>query len=283
VTCSFGFPVDFALIAMNYFDRMLSRSNSLSRSKSEIQLLALTCFYLSVKLFQAGPILSIEQIAMISGFAYTSKEIASMEQTILHELKWCLYPPLTTDFLKPYLKILLSDTCFQFDIYYNEILNLAQQMANMVVMDYYFVAKQFLPSHVAAAIIINAISTVLPFSDLSTAHEITHVLSHVTGYPLKENEVFLCCERLWGLVNITNQTKVEATRFIPFTSNSAQIDYRPRSPTPHSPVAVSSSIALHGKNDAHFNKTIERSSLIEYNLLFSRHVQRVPNEPFLRI
>jgi Cyclin, N-terminal domain/Cyclin, C-terminal domain len=266
---------------MNYFDRMLSRSNSLSGSKSEIQLLALTCFYLAVKLFQTGPILSIEQISMISGFAYTSKEIVSMEQIILRELQWCLYPPLTSDFLRSYLKILLSNTCFHLDVYFNEIVSLAQEMTNVVVMDYYFVANQFLPSHVAVAIIINSIASVLPFSEFSTAHEITHVLTQVTGNPFKENEVFLCCERLWELMNISTHTKVDATRFISFTSSNAQIDQRQRSPTLHSPVAVSSSFAIHGENDSHFNKAIKRSPFVEYNLSFSVHLQSFPNETLL--
>lgn len=251
---------------MNYFDRMLSRSSSLSGSKSEIQLLALTCFYLTVKLFQTGPILSIDQISMISGFVYTPTEIVSMEKKVLSELEWSLYPPLASEFVRPYLKIILSQSRLHLDIKYDEIVSLAFKMMNVVVMDYYFVANQFPPSHVAAAIIVNAILTVLPFtSELLTVQETTGVLSQLTGYSMKENDVFLCCQRLWELTNINNDAKIDnCTRPISCTLTSTQVDHGPKSPTPYSPVAASS-FAIRGENSAHFNRKMERPSFRTYN------------------
>jgi Cyclin, N-terminal domain/Cyclin, C-terminal domain len=270
VTSCFGFPNEFAAIAMNYFDRVLSRSNPLPCSKSEIQLLALTCFYLSVKLFQAGPILSTEQICMISGYVYVPAEIVAMEQNILRKLEWCLYPPLPSEFLRPYLKILLCHANSPLPLYYDEILNLALEMMNALVFDYYFVAGQFPSSHVAVAAIVNAMLTVLPLSpEQPTIHEATRILSQLTGYKLDESAVFLCCKRLWGLMNKNCHQNWDLTMTPSYSSSCIRRDHRTGSPTPSSPIGVVASITILNDNEKAIYRPIEQSSAQSYNFFLS--------------
>lgn len=243
VTSCFGFPTNFAVIAMNYFDRVLSRSNALPNTKSEIQLLALSCFYLSVKLFQAGPILSTEQICMISGFAFVPSQIVEMEQKILRELNWCLYPPTALDFLEPYLQILLCCNNLSIQFYASEIMATAEEFVNEMTLDYYFIANQCLPSHIAVAALVNAIFTIVPNNDTApNIHELTHILSQVCDYRIDEQDVILCCERLLRLMNTSYEQNLDESIRDPYhTLSSVTHDsYHKDSATPNSPVAVQS-------------------------------------------
>jgi Cyclin, N-terminal domain/Cyclin, C-terminal domain len=212
------------MIAMNYLDRVLSRSDLLSYSKQEVQLLALTCFYLTVKLFQAGPILSTQQISMISGGTYSAKQVAAMEQRMLFILDWCLHPPCAADFLRPYFTILLCHKSVPSDLYSFEVVDLALGMLSAATLDYFFVAYQLPPSHLAAAALLNAMRSILPISNsLPTVHDITRVLTQYTGCPLNEGQVNICCERLWDILEASGHGHWSPTAATPSSH---------RSPTP---------------------------------------------------
>jgi hypothetical protein len=258
VTSSFGFPNDFAVIAMNYFDRVLSRSNPLPNSKQEIQLLALTCFYLSVKLFQAGPILSTDQICMISGYAFLPAQIVAMEQRILRTIDWCLYPPTPSEFLQPYIQILLCHSSFPFDLYGLDILELSQSIVNELILDYYFVANQCLPSHIAVAAIINAMATILPINAyIPSIHDAVQVLTHYTRYQFNERDIVLYCHRLWGLMNTNQQHDFDKAMIISYNTSFSNIDHRSNSPTPNSPVGVTSYSTFNYKDEPNHNYLYE--------------------------
>ena len=244
VTSCFGFPNNFAVIAMNYFDRVLSRTNPLPNTKDEIQLLALTCFYLVVKLFQAGPILSSDQICMISGFAFSPSQIVAMEQTILVSLDWCLYPPTAFEFIEPYLKLLLNYTNLPLQRYANEIMKATEEFVNEATLDYYFIANQFLPSHIAVAALINAIFTIVPNNyNRLTIHDLTTILSQLCDHHIDEQNVVFCCERLLRLMNATShEQNLDAKMSDPYRTLSPTPSdlYHTDRVTQHSPVAVTS-------------------------------------------
>ena len=228
---------------MNYFDRVLSRRNSLPNTKSEIQLLALSCFYLSVKLFQAGPILSTEQICMISGFVFVPSQIVETEQKILRELDWCLNPPTALEFLGPYLQILLCCSSLPLQLYAKEIMEAAEEFVNEMTLDYYFIANQLLPSHVAVAALVNAIFTIVPNKDSApTIHDLTRILSQICDYMIDEQDVILCCERLLRLMNTSNEYHFDKTMSDPYQTLSVipNGSYHTDSVTPNSPVAITS-------------------------------------------
>jgi hypothetical protein len=231
------------MIAINYFDRVLSRSVSLPNTKSEIQLLALSCFYLSVKLFQAGPILSTEQICMISGFVFLPSQIVQTEQKILRALNWCLYPPTALEFLQPYLQILVCCNNQSLQYYASEIMETAEAFVNEMTLDYYFIANQFLPSHIAVAALVNAIFTIVPNNDSTpTIRDLTLSLSRMCDYRIDEQDVILCCERLLRLMNASNEHNLDETICNLYRTPSAipTDTYHTDTFTPNSPVAVTS-------------------------------------------
>jgi Cyclin, N-terminal domain/Cyclin, C-terminal domain len=244
VTSCFGFPNNFAVIAMNYFDRVLSRSNPLPNTKAEIQLLALSCFYLVVKLFQAGPILSPEQICMISGFAFSPSQIVDMEQMIILTLDWCLYPPTALEYLEPFLQILLKCSDLPLQTYASEIMATAEEFINEMTLDYYFIANQFLPSHVAVAALVNAIFTIMPKNNITLAiHDLSRMFSQICDYHIDEQDVVFCCERLLRLINATTsyEHSSDAKMSDPYETPDIQnIRYHSNSVTLRSPVTVTS-------------------------------------------
>jgi Cyclin, N-terminal domain/Cyclin, C-terminal domain len=231
------------MTAMNYVDRVLLRRNPLPTTKSEVQLIALTCFYLAVKLFQTGPILSTEQMGIMSGFTFTSKEIADMEKNILHELAWSLYPPLPTELVRPYFQIWLCRTNIPLEILDYDVIDLANKILHTASLDYFFVAFQFQPSHIAVAALLNALHTVLPTEkDIPTIHEATEVISQLTGYPFEDTQVFHCCQRLWELLETSSPHlyDTKASTFCVPKCIQSDYGYRAGSPTFNSPVGVAS-------------------------------------------
>lgn len=201
----FIFSQDFPTIAMNYFDRFLSRSEFQPTSKQEVELLALTCYYLAVKILRVGPIFSIDQMSLISGGVFSTTQIAAMEKQVLFTLDWNLYPPCATDFLRPYFMALLGDKNVPADLCRPEVVDLALKMLNAATLDYFFIAHQLSPSHLAAAALLDAMRFFLPICiSTPTVQDIVRVLALHTGCHLNEHQVFVCCERFWGIIETIN-------------------------------------------------------------------------------
>lgn len=191
------------MIAMNYFDRVLSLSNPMPRSKQEVELLALTCFYLAVKIYQAGPIFSTQQICALSGFVFPADQVAAMEQRILFALDWRLYPPCAADYVRSYNTILFCRMSPPPGLCRYEVVDRSLRILNAATLDYFFVAHKMPPSSVAAAALLNALRSVLPDSSTTpTVEDVTSILSEYAGCPLDEVQVHLCCERLRDIIEI---------------------------------------------------------------------------------
>jgi hypothetical protein len=190
----YSFPPEFAAVSMNILDRVLSRTSAIE-SKDEVQLLALTGFYLTVKLYQAGPVLSIRQMSALSGGTYTTKSIEAMEKIILVTLKWRLHPPIQQDFLRPFVLILGEDFPLEG---WREILDLSLGMLDLSVLDYYFVQHRAPPSHLAMAALLNAMESNLTLGSNSDYDPIAHV-SRKIGTEFDLPEISLCRKRLWAI------------------------------------------------------------------------------------
>lgn len=227
---------------MNYFDRVLSRTSPLPSSKEDVQLLALTAFYLAVKVKRAGPILSTHQICMISGFVFPADQVAAMEETILFTLDWCLYPPCAADFVRPFLSILNCRWSLDLDLRRNEVVDLALGMLNAAaLLDYFFVAYQVPPSHLAAAALLNVMRLILPVSKSSpTVQDVTRVLAQFSGSSMNETHVHLCCERLWRTLDTGCNPYWSPAAVTACTSDYMPGYHRGCSSTPSSPVGVAS-------------------------------------------
>lgn len=146
-------------IAMNHLDRYLA-SYPTPVDKNTFQLLAMTCLYLSIKLNEykhlliAGSKSSMDTILQLSRGFFTLKEMEKMEYDILQRLQWHVHPPSPQVFVKHFLFFMSLEDADTHD--------LAQFMAELSVMDYFFV--NYKPSVVAIASIMNAMDRLFPES-----------------------------------------------------------------------------------------------------------------------
>jgi hypothetical protein len=136
---------------MSHLDRYLSSYPS-PVDKNMFQLLAMTCLYLSIKLNEYKHLLipgsksSMDTILQLSRGFFTLKEMEKMEYNILQRLQWHVHPPTPQCFVKHFLFVLSMEDA--------ETHDLAQFMAELSVMDYFFVSYK--PSEVAIAALLNA-------------------------------------------------------------------------------------------------------------------------------
>lgn len=193
------------MIAMNYLDRVLARSvDHPPESKEEVQLFALTCFYLAVKLFQAGPVLSTQQMSILSGGMYTAAQVSSTEQRLLFALNWRLHPPCAADFVRPFFMVIMRNKDHPTDLCHYDVLELALGMLHTGTLDYFFVNHQVPPSHMAAAALLNAMHAVLPASySIPSVQDLVEEISKDTGCSLHDDQINLCRQRFWSLLECT--------------------------------------------------------------------------------
>jgi hypothetical protein len=190
---------------MSYVDRYMSRCTTATATttagppttKQEVELMALTCFYLAVKLYQTGPVLSARQMAVLSGGTYGIKEISAMEKKILFVLRWRLHPPCPTDFLGSFFTLLSTHEILSpCEPWEDQVLVLSQRMLESATLDYCIVLHHVLPSHLAAAALIYAVSLVQPEPWVPDAHEIIQALNEHSEHAMEASMIDWCVRRL---------------------------------------------------------------------------------------
>lgn len=220
------------MISMNYLDRALARSgNNFPQSKEEVQLMALVCLYLAVKLYQAGPVLSTHQMSMLSGGIYTAEQVSTMEQRLLFTLNWSLHPPCAADFVRPFFMILIRNKGFPPDLCHYDVLELALGMLHTGTLDYYFIAHQLPPSHIAAAALLNAMHAIVPASyTIPSVQSLASQIQQETGCTLHEGQISLCRQRFWSLLESTS-LGLRLDCHSPASSTASHVDH-PMTPPP---------------------------------------------------
>lgn len=249
---------------MNYFDRFLSRlsDDRPPESKEEFQLIALSCFYLAVKLFQAGPVLSTHHMAKLSGDTFSAQQVAAMEMRILSTLRWCLHPCCAADFVRPFFIVVMRDVGFPPAFSHYDILEHALGSLHTGTLDYFFTANKLLPSHMAAAALLNAMHAILPATfAIPSVMDLIKRIQDDTGFLLNEGQINLCRQRFWSILVITgleqpSPADFHALRFV--RSNyqthdrvsSPQHGYEVDSSPKESPVGVSSECIGTSQNES---------------------------------
>jgi Cyclin, N-terminal domain len=197
------------MIAMNYLDRVLVRRDSRLTSKYDVQLLALSCLYLAVKIFQTGPVLSTQQMSVLSGGMYTAVDVALMERDVMFTLQFCLHPPCSTDFLHSFHSILIRNKCLPPHVCPSQVLQVATKALHASVLDYFFVAHELPQSHVAGAALFNAVRVLSTMSQSNgiystfKMHDLVRVLRKHAGPDLNGDVVGVCQQRLWSIIDKT--------------------------------------------------------------------------------
>lgn len=99
-------------IAISFFDRYLSsgkgKSNDALQDKYEFQLVAISSFYIAVKLYERVE-LTVDVLAKLCKGYYAESDIIDSEEDILFALDFRLATPTPMEFIRHYMHLLPSD------------------------------------------------------------------------------------------------------------------------------------------------------------------------------
>jgi len=197
-------------IAMAYLDRFLSskapQASTALTNRRIYQLVAMTCLYISIKLFEPMR-MGTALLSELSRGCYSVEEILRTECDILSALKWRLHGPTTFAFVE-YFLALFPDTTVGHSSAWELLLEVSRYQTELAVGEYYFVTTK--PSIVAIASILNGLHKI-PTEVLSRFERVRFLcaLSDVAGMNVTSSEVYharkylaacylrSCGEHLW--------------------------------------------------------------------------------------
>jgi hypothetical protein len=137
-------------ITMSYLDRYMSTlNNPWVVDKTQYKLIAMTCMYLAVKLYEfkhigiPGSCSTMDTIRKLSQGSYTLRQMEAMEMDIMQRLQWRLHPPTPQAFIDLFVHSETSESC-----------DVGNFLVELAAMDYFFVAYK--PSEIATAALLNA-------------------------------------------------------------------------------------------------------------------------------
>eukprot|EP00542_Grammatophora_oceanica_P016623 CAMPEP_0194030786 /NCGR_PEP_ID=MMETSP0009_2-20130614/4131_1 /TAXON_ID=210454 /ORGANISM="Grammatophora oceanica, Strain CCMP 410" /LENGTH=254 /DNA_ID=CAMNT_0038670785 /DNA_START=171 /DNA_END=935 /DNA_ORIENTATION=+ len=86
-------------VSINYMDRWLSVVATPTTTRTEFQLVAMTCLYVAIKIHEVLAI-KPDVLAQLSGGKYIVEDFERCERSLLPALDWMLNPPTTMCFVK---------------------------------------------------------------------------------------------------------------------------------------------------------------------------------------
>lgn len=140
-------------ISINYLDRFLMSDPYTLRKLDMLQLSAMTCLYIAVKVHE-DEAMSPEMIAKLSAGKYTQHEITQMELRILRTIQWRMNPPTSLSFIRYFMALIPGLNKCQYD----EIYNVAKFQAELAVNSYDLVRIR--PSTIGFAALVNALECI---------------------------------------------------------------------------------------------------------------------------
>ena len=133
--------------SISFFDRYLSsgkgKSNGALQDKYQFQLVAISSFYIAVKLYEQVE-LSVVTLAKLCKGYYAESDILEVEEDILFALEFRLATPTPMEFIRHYIHLLPSD------IIDNKLLKVCEKRVEYTSTDIYFTFCK--PSCVGASI-----------------------------------------------------------------------------------------------------------------------------------
>eukprot|EP00957_Ditylum_brightwellii_P069304 5261454-Ditylum_brightwellii.AAC.1 len=105
-----GFDRESVLIATSYLDRFLMTKSGVPalHNKNTFQLVAMTCLYIAIKLFEPE-VINPAIVSFLSENLYSEKQITEMEMVILSALQWRVQPPTALAFVRHFLALVDMD------------------------------------------------------------------------------------------------------------------------------------------------------------------------------
>jgi hypothetical protein len=207
----FHAPRDIVAIAFSYLDKFVDLC---SCDRSAFKLAAMTCLYISTKVFN-GREISVKSLSQLSRGEFDVAHILEMEQIILKTLSWRLHPPTVQCFINTLYGLIPSSSI----PVTRAIHQRATFFAELALFDYTFVNQP--KSLIALASLLNAMEgmdeTVVSKADqlrfvetLRKSHKIDH----------SEGKVEAARDRLWYIYGQSLQYQADAEDLSPMPSSS---------------------------------------------------------------
>ncbi|GFZ18783.1 similar to CYCLIN D3;3 [Actinidia rufa] len=169
VVAHYGFTVVTSVLAVNYFDGFVS-SLQFQRDKPWMsQLAAVACLSLAAKVEETQVPLLLDLQVEESKCVFEAKTIQRMELLVLSTLEWKMNPITPLSFVDYVLRRLRLKTPLQL-----EFLRRCERLLLSVITDSSFVC--YLPSVLAAAIMLHVIKEIGPYNALDCQNELLDVL-----------------------------------------------------------------------------------------------------------
>ena len=140
---------DVVSYAMSYFDRIVPQYGI---NDTLVQLVAMTCLYLAVKIHCTKKI-SVGGMVSLSRGSFRNDQVVKMERIVLQGLNWHLSPATPHLFLEVFFTTSSRD-----DVAMNEIKETAQYLLELSVCDNFFMDKR--PSAISRAAILASMDIV---------------------------------------------------------------------------------------------------------------------------
>lgn len=193
---------------MKYFDTVLTRRyyDPPSRpgtdpSQEELQLLAVTSFYLSIKLSWSNHGWNAERMCKLAGNTFQPAALLQEERIVLDTLEWRMHPPQANDFFHTLVGISSNDTAGNSQK--QQVEQQAYYMMELAVLDYYFVENSIPPSYIAMAALSNAIVMAKAYEHYS---EPFFSVVGAIHFVMDQTRYHICCKRLWELYNSSSKS-----------------------------------------------------------------------------
>ncbi|CAB9521748.1 Cyclin-B2 [Seminavis robusta] len=183
----FDYSREVVSVSIHYLDRFLAARHV---NKKSFQLAAMTSLFLAVKLYEPGRISMSSMIELSRGY-FTVSQLANMELELLRVLSWQVHPPTAYCFSK-HILFLMPYTSISMDSRH-DILELTRFLAELSVIDYFFVARK--GSSVALAALLNSMDEI-PAVSKEAKEAFYNELQRIKGIDAESPEVLDCRERL---------------------------------------------------------------------------------------
>mmetsp|Transcript_19066 Transcript_19066/g.22036 ORF Transcript_19066/g.22036 Transcript_19066/m.22036 type:complete len:430 (-) Transcript_19066:116-1405(-) len=210
----YSYDRNIVAIALNFFDRYLANSQTLSSFASlshddasmkneRYELVTATSLYLAIKLFgprkERNENLLLRSFVLMSDSRFQDTHITNMESQMLNALKWKVHPITSQDFVHCFLQFLCQNNALLSEANQNDLIDLSIYIVELIAMDSQFSFDT--PSTIACACIALALKGI----QLSTSDDIC---TTTTATLLSENQrvSFLLPLFQYGFVTQINDT-----------------------------------------------------------------------------
>lgn len=197
---------------MKYFDTVLTRRyydqpsrRGTDPCQEELQLLAITSFYLSIKLSWSNHGWNAERMCKLAGNTFLPEALLQEERIVLDTLEWRMHPPQANDFFHTLVGISSNDSVGNSQK--QQVEQQAYYMMELAVLDYYFVEKSIPPSYIAMAALTNAIIMTKSYEHFS---EPFFSVVGAINFVMDQTRYHICCNRLWELYVASSSSKSTA-------------------------------------------------------------------------